>query len=88
MLPVVPLVTTRLRKWRQKARRSHCMESSNAYLLEEVRFCNPKYFLILSNPVDLRASIDVLIALLPATPSISAELFRYRGAPKDGGTLE
>jgi len=29
-----------------------------------------------------------LIALLPVAPALSVELFRYRGATKDGGTLE
>jgi hypothetical protein len=29
-----------------------------------------------------------LITLLLATPAISVEIFRYRGAAKDGGTLE
>ena len=30
----------------------------------------------------------ILITLLLAVPAISVELFRYRGAAKDGGTLE
>jgi hypothetical protein len=30
----------------------------------------------------------ILITLLLAAPAMSAELFRYRGAAKDGGTLE
>jgi hypothetical protein len=30
----------------------------------------------------------ILIPLLLAAPAMSAELFRYRGAAKDGGTLE
>ncbi len=30
----------------------------------------------------------VLITLLLAVPAMSVELFRYRGAAKDGGTLE
>jgi hypothetical protein len=30
----------------------------------------------------------ILITLLLATPAMSAELFRYRGAARDGGTLE
>ena len=30
----------------------------------------------------------ILITLLLAVPAISLELFRYRGAAKDGGTLE
>ena len=30
----------------------------------------------------------ILIALLLAVPAMSVELFRYRGAAKDGGTLE
>src|ERR1700732_4101109 len=30
----------------------------------------------------------ILITLLLATPAMSVELFRYRGAGKDGGTLE
>jgi hypothetical protein len=30
----------------------------------------------------------ILISLLLAVPAMSVELFRYRGAAKDGGTLE
>ena len=30
----------------------------------------------------------ILITLLPAVPAMSVELFRYRGAANDGGTLE
>jgi hypothetical protein len=30
----------------------------------------------------------ILITLLLAVPAMSAELFRYRGAAMDGGTLE
>jgi hypothetical protein len=30
----------------------------------------------------------ILITLLLATPAMPVELFRYRGAAKDGGTLE
>src|SRR3981189_821229 len=30
----------------------------------------------------------ILITLLLAVPAMSVELFRYRGAAKDGGTLE
>jgi hypothetical protein len=30
----------------------------------------------------------ILITLLLALPALSAELFRYRGAARDGGTLE
>ena len=30
----------------------------------------------------------ILITLLLASPSVAVELFRYRGAAKDGGTLE
>jgi hypothetical protein len=30
----------------------------------------------------------ILITLLLAAPAMSAELFRYRGAAKDGGRLE
>jgi hypothetical protein len=30
----------------------------------------------------------ILITLLLATPAFAAELFRYRGAAKDGGTLD
>jgi hypothetical protein len=30
----------------------------------------------------------ILIMLLLAIPAMSVELFRYRGAAKDGGTLE
>jgi hypothetical protein len=29
----------------------------------------------------------ILITLMLAVPAMSVELFRYRGAPKDGGTL-
>src|ERR1700688_4286833 len=32
--------------------------------------------------------VTILITLLLATPAMSVELFRYRGAGKDGGTLE
>jgi hypothetical protein len=35
----------------------------------------------------LKYSAAILIILL-ATPAMSVELFRYRGAAKDGGTLE
>src|SRR6185295_2911705 len=31
---------------------------------------------------------SILFALLLATPAFAVELFRYRGAAKDGGTLE
>jgi hypothetical protein len=31
---------------------------------------------------------SILLALLLAIPAMSVELFRYRGAAKDGGTLE
>jgi hypothetical protein len=30
----------------------------------------------------------ILITLLLAVPAMSVELFRYRGAAKDGGTME
>jgi hypothetical protein len=33
-------------------------------------------------------SPTILIAILWAAPAMSIELFRYRGAAKDGGTLE
>jgi hypothetical protein len=36
----------------------------------------------------MRYLATVLIALLLAIPAFSVELFRYRGAAKDGGTLE
>jgi hypothetical protein len=36
----------------------------------------------------LRYLATILITLLLAVPAISVELFRYRGAAKDGGTLE
>jgi hypothetical protein len=32
--------------------------------------------------------VTILITLLLAVPAMSVELFRYRGAAKDGGTLE
>jgi hypothetical protein len=32
--------------------------------------------------------MTLVIALLLATPAFATELFRYRGAAKDGGTLE
>jgi hypothetical protein len=32
--------------------------------------------------------VTILITLLLVSPAISTELFRYRGAAKDGGTLE
>jgi hypothetical protein len=36
----------------------------------------------------MRYLATILIILFPAAPAISVELFRYRGAAKDGGTLE
>jgi hypothetical protein len=36
----------------------------------------------------LRYLATVLITLLLTLPALSVELFRYRGAAKDGGTLE
>ena len=36
----------------------------------------------------MRYLAAILIILLPAAPAMSVELFRYRGAAKDGGTLE
>jgi hypothetical protein len=36
----------------------------------------------------VRYLAGILIILLLATPAFSVELFRYRGAAKDGGTLE
>jgi hypothetical protein len=36
----------------------------------------------------MRYLATILITLLLAAPAMSAELFRYRGAAKDGGTLE
>jgi hypothetical protein len=36
----------------------------------------------------MRYLATILIALLLAVPAMSNELFRYRGAAKDGGTLE
>jgi hypothetical protein len=36
----------------------------------------------------LRYLATTLTILLLAIPAMSVELFRYRGAPKDGGTLE
>jgi hypothetical protein len=35
----------------------------------------------------MRYLAGILITLLLATPAFSVELFRYRGAAKDGGTL-
>ena len=39
-------------------------------------------------PLPMRYLATILIALLLSVPAMSAELFRYRGAAKDGGTLE
>src|SRR3984893_10148612 len=36
----------------------------------------------------MRYLATILITLLLAVPAMSVELFRYRGADKDGGTLE
>ena len=36
----------------------------------------------------MRYLATILITLLLATPAMSVELFRYRGAAMDGGTLE
>src|ERR1700674_5807831 len=36
----------------------------------------------------MRHLATILITLLLAVPALSVELFRYRGAAKDGGTLE
>jgi len=36
----------------------------------------------------MRSLATILITLLLALPAMSVELFRYRGAAKDGGTLE
>jgi hypothetical protein len=36
----------------------------------------------------MRYLATILITLMLAVPAISVELFRYRGAAKDGGTLE
>jgi hypothetical protein len=36
----------------------------------------------------MRHLATILISLLLAVPVMSVELFRYRGAAKDGGTLE
>jgi hypothetical protein len=36
----------------------------------------------------MRYLATILITLLMAVPAMSVELFRYRGAAKDGGTLE
>ena len=36
----------------------------------------------------MRYLATILITLLLAVPAMSVELFRYRGAAKDGGTLE
>ena len=36
----------------------------------------------------MRYLLTILITLLLAIPAMSVELFRYRGAAKDGGTLE
>jgi hypothetical protein len=39
-------------------------------------------------PLPMRYLATILITLLLATPAMSVELFRYRGAAKDGGTLQ
>ena len=36
----------------------------------------------------MRSLATILITLLLAAPALSVELFRYRGAARDGGTLE
>jgi hypothetical protein len=36
----------------------------------------------------MRCLAGILITFLLAVPAMSVELFRYRGAAKDGGTLE
>ena len=36
----------------------------------------------------MRHLATILITLLLAVPTMSVEFFRYRGAAKDGGTLE
>jgi hypothetical protein len=36
----------------------------------------------------MRCYFTILITLLLSVPAMSVELFRYRGAAKDGGTLE
>jgi hypothetical protein len=36
----------------------------------------------------MRAVAMTVITLMLATPALAVELFRYRGAAKDGGTLE
>jgi hypothetical protein len=36
----------------------------------------------------MRYPATILITLLLAVPAMSVELFRYRGAANDGGTLE
>jgi hypothetical protein len=36
----------------------------------------------------MRWRVIILITLLLAVPAMAVELFRYRGAAKDGGTLE
>jgi hypothetical protein len=43
--------------------------------------------IVLSGSV-IRNLASILITLLLAVPAMSVELFRYRGAAKDGGTLE
>jgi len=40
------------------------------------------------NDPTMRYCATILITLLLAVPALSVELFRYRGAAKDGGTLE
>jgi hypothetical protein len=39
-------------------------------------------------PLPMRYLATILIALLLVVSAMSVELFRYRGAAKDGGTLE
>ena len=36
----------------------------------------------------MRCLAGILLTFLPTIPAMSLELFRYRGAAKDGGTLE
>jgi hypothetical protein len=55
----------------------------NQYLSEDA---SASRSVLLSGPFYYLAAL--LITLLLALPAMSVELFRYRGAAKDGGTIE
>ena len=38
--------------------------------------------------IAVRYLATVIVALMLSVPAMSVELFRYRGAAKDGGTIE